>query len=360
MWLHLAKVSKLGLRHHLNIEEWYLPTASCISPASVPDRFQIKCHCSYAGKTRKQLCHSMEGIRMKTNNEIDEIFHQKIEVSVPALSESSPWQQETEVFLVCLILLLAFFFFFFVVLKCICYCYAPKFVYRQRGNTPYIWSQEFIISRVEILAVCSKSHYQPRFSYYRKQQLFLGTKNFSANNKPVKIALPMFHPISWHYGPLPLLLGAPWSVLSLRGEAAAAGHQHLESFARRTIMFMVVVLSPRSTWVHFNMFANLFYTFPLPPLFCRSTSHLNLLCTADFKYARWYFSAAFVKPKTSFVQLQVCVSLTDRRRVLHCEVSSAKPVPHLFSPHASIPLLWRSQGLGHRTSPMFLYAALRC
>lgn len=49
---------------------------------------------------------------MKTNNEIDEIFHQKIEVSVPALSESSPWQQETEVFLVCLILLLAFFFFF--------------------------------------------------------------------------------------------------------------------------------------------------------------------------------------------------------------------------------------------------------
>lgn len=252
------------------------------------------------------------------------------------------------------------FFFFFVVLKCICYCYAPKFVYRQRGNTPYIWSQEFIISRVGILAVCSKSHYQPRFSYYRKQQLFLGTKNFSANNKPVKIALPMFHPISWHYGPLPLLLGAPWSVLSLRGEAAAAGHQHLESFARRTIMFMVVVLSPRSTWVHFNMFANLFYTFPLPPLFCRSTSHLNLLCTADFKYARWYFSAAFVKPKTSFVQLQVCVSLTDRRRVLHCEVSSAKPVPHLFSPHASIPLLWRSQGLGHRTSPMFLYAALRC
>lgn len=80
-------------------------------------------------------------------------FFQKIEVSVPALPESSPWQQEIKLFLVCLILL-------------------PP-----------------------IFAVCSKSHYQPRCNCHRKKQLCLGTKNFNANNKTVKSALPTFSPI---------------------------------------------------------------------------------------------------------------------------------------------------------------------
>jgi len=51
----------------------------------------------------------MDSIRVKNNNKTDDIFHQKIEVSVPALSESSSWQQENELFLVGLIPLVAFF-----------------------------------------------------------------------------------------------------------------------------------------------------------------------------------------------------------------------------------------------------------
>lgn len=107
----------------------------------------------------------------------------------------------------------------FVVLKCICYCYAPKFVYRQRGNIPYIRSQEFDISIVEILAVCSKSYCQPRSNYYRKKQLCLGTKNLNANNKPVKIALPCFlmlsPPSPWGSvaGAVILVWEGEWEVL---------------------------------------------------------------------------------------------------------------------------------------------------
>lgn len=37
------------------------------------------------------------------------------------------------------------FAFLFLVLTRVCYCSAPKFVYRQRGNTPYIWSQDFTV-----------------------------------------------------------------------------------------------------------------------------------------------------------------------------------------------------------------------
>lgn len=84
-------------------------------------------------------------IGVKNSNKRDDICHGQAGVSVPALSESFPWQQENGIFLLCLILLLvfpfssfSFFFFFFVVLKCIFYCYDPRFLYSQRGNTLYI------------------------------------------------------------------------------------------------------------------------------------------------------------------------------------------------------------------------------
>lgn len=204
VWLHLAKVSQVELQHHLNVEEWYLPTASCISPVWAPDRSQIKCHCSHAGKALKQLFHSMEGIGIKTNNKTDDIFHEKIEVSVPVLSQCSPWQQEMKLFLVYLIFL-------------------PP-----------------------ILAVCSKSHYQPRCNYHRKKQLCVGTKNFSAKNRTVKSVLPMFCSHFLICGPFPCSSGlyghATWS-----GHVVSEGHWCLEPFPRRTMKFMVIVLYQSKT-----------------------------------------------------------------------------------------------------------------
>lgn len=125
-WLHLAEVPKLGLQHHLNVEELYLPTASCISPASVPD-FQMPL---LSCRKNSQAVFPQHGGYQDQNHQQNRWnFHQKIEVSVPALSARSPWQQESELFLVCLILLLSFCFFNSSEMPPK-YCYAPESVYR--------------------------------------------------------------------------------------------------------------------------------------------------------------------------------------------------------------------------------------
>lgn len=160
VWLHLAKVSQLELQHHLNVEEWYLPTASCISPVWAPDRFQIKCHCSQAGKALKQLFHSMEVIRIKTNNETDDIFDQKIEVSI-----------------------------------------SPCFV-RVFSLAAGDWTFPGVFDPLT-LYLQSVPRVTIRCNYHRKKQLCLGIKNVSANNKTVKSVLPMFYPISGVVVPFP-------------------------------------------------------------------------------------------------------------------------------------------------------------
>lgn len=121
MWLNSAEVSKRGLWHHLNIAE-DLPAGLCTSPVSVPDWLQIKCHSSYAGKTREDPFHSMVCIRVKNSNKRDDICHGQAGVSVPALSESFPWPQENGIFLLCLILLLVFYFFSFSFLSLFFLC----------------------------------------------------------------------------------------------------------------------------------------------------------------------------------------------------------------------------------------------
>lgn len=103
MWLNSAEVSKLGLWQHLNIAE-DLPAGLCTSPVSAPDWLQIKCHSSSARKTHEELCHSMVCIGVKNSNKRDDICHGQAGISVPALSESFPWQQENGIFLLCLIL----------------------------------------------------------------------------------------------------------------------------------------------------------------------------------------------------------------------------------------------------------------
>lgn len=66
------------------------------------------------------------------------------------------------------------------------------------------------------------------------------------------------------------------------------------------------------------------------------TLHLILLCTVHIMYVRYHF---FVSTKSSFVQLQACISLTDHQWAVYShQFSNAKPVPCLLSSLACTPL----------------------
>ena len=75
-------------------------------------------------------------------------------------------------------------------------------------------------------------------------------------------------------------------------------------------MFMFMI-SSSSSRIHLRSFLSLltcFSTFLFLHWSAAPILHLNLLCMLPFRYVRYYF---FVTPKTSFVQLQACISLTD-------------------------------------------------
>lgn len=145
---------------------------------------------------------------------------------------------------------------------------------------------------------------------------------------------------------------APWGSVAGAGGGAAAASAASGTFHREDCDDGFVVLTLRSASVYFNTFPNLFYTFPLHTPSCSSASRLDLLHTAPLKYARDYFFVVFVIPRSGFVQ--DCVFLMGCGWVHRRGVPSAKPVPHHSSPHARISLLWCSQGLGHRASPIFI------
>lgn len=102
------------------------------------------------------------------------------------------------------------------------------------------------------------------------------------------------------------------------------------------------LLTVGSTWDRFSMFGKTTLHLSLSSLVCNSTLHLIFVYMVAFMGIRYYFFVLFVTPKTSFVQLQVCISLTDADNFVlpgdHGCKQLAKPVPHLFSSCACIPL----------------------
>jgi len=57
-------------------------------------------------------------------------------------------------------------------------------------------------------------------------------------------------------------------------------------------------------------------------LICSSTLHANLLYMVTFTYGRYYSFVLFVNPKTTFIKLQVCMSLN----IHHLFVAVGSPV----------------------------------
>lgn len=171
----------------------------------------------------------------------------------------------------------------------------------------------------------------------------------------------MFCPTPWCQAPFPcssgnIVVGAVILVvvMGLLQQVSALGVLCQKDYDVHVDTFVFLAL--RSTWVPFNKFANAFYTFPLSPLSCSSASPLNSPRTAPLEYATYCFFGVFVilepvlsSSSSPFLWLW---------EIHHWGVSSVQPVPHLFLPRASIPLLHRSQGLRHCTSPVFLYTAL--
>lgn len=132
-------------------------------------------------------------------------------------------------------------------------------------------------------------------------------------------------------------------------EAFTASHQHLESFARRIIMFIdgFFFLLLGSTWGEFCISINMLLIFFISLLVCRSMLIL------------------FPVPKTSFIQLQVCISLTDHRWAVHGHgVSNAMPALHPSLSHACAPphhiSISTSQGLCYHTTSVFCYTTFLC
>lgn len=89
--------------------------------------------------------------------------------------------------------------------------------------------------------------------------------------------------------------------------------QHLESFAGRSMRFMLMVfsfLTAGSIWDHFSMLGKTL-DLSLSSLFCNSTQHLIFAIHSCFYGIGYCLFVIFVTSKTSFVQLLVCISLTD-------------------------------------------------
>lgn len=126
----------------------------------------------------------------------------------------------------------------------------------------------------------------------------------------------------------------------------------LESFAGRNIMFILMISSSLlwepndfgGSFLYVWLLALTFFSFVLV---CSSMLDLNFVYMVSFTFIRYYFIVLFVVPKMSFVELQVCISSGDNRRVVYSHrVSSAKlvpcPLPSCDStpvPHPASPLL---------------------
>lgn len=81
-----------------------------------------------------------------------------------------------------------------------------------------------------------------------------------------------------------------------------------------------------------------FYTSALSSPVCSSRQHPNLLYKLPFTCAGDFFPF-FATPKIPLAEVQVSISLTDRRWVVYSwGVYSAKLGPHHLSPHAPTPL----------------------
>lgn len=117
----------------------------------------------------------------------------------------------------------------------------------------------------------------------------------------------------------------------------AVTYEHLDSFTKRNIMFALVFVffaTLGSIWGPFHIPAKQFYSSGPSSSVSSSALSLSLLYTVPFMYVRYYF---FVTLKASFVQLQVCIFLTNDCQVLNiCWFSLAKT--HLLLPQTSTPL----------------------
>lgn len=92
-----------------------------------------------------------------------------------------------------------------------------------------------------------------------------------------------------------------------------ASCQHLESFAGRSVRFMLIVSSlptVGSTWIHFSLEKQL-YTYLFLHWFAVPHYTWLLLYVGAFVGIRYCSFILFVTPESSFVQLEVCISLTD-------------------------------------------------
>lgn len=115
--------------------------------------------------------------------------------------------------------------------------------------------------------------------------------------------------------------------------------QHLESFARRSMMVNMLAFSSSLLDRIEIVFVSLYiYIFLLYFSFHWSTVSGCIWITVHFMYIKYYF---FVTSKTSFVQLKNCMFLTDENwAVWSCGVSTAKPGSPLSSSCASTPLCY--------------------
>lgn len=85
------------------------------------------------------------------------------------------------------------------------------------------------------------------------------------------------------------------------------------SLSGRNMIFMLMVslLHSGSTLGLFCMFASMLLDFAFSLFLCSFRLHPNLVSMVPFVRARYNFVVLFVTPKSSFIQLHVCISITD-------------------------------------------------
>lgn len=176
------------------------------------------------------------------------------------------------------------------------------------------------------------------------------------------------YPFSWcHVCPFTSLWLPP-------GRGSTVDHQHLESCACRSMMLGFMISSSFSpffleialTWGFFCTFSNKVLLFAFSSLACNYVFFfLFILSVLLFVYLIYSFFLLFFIPKNSFVQLQVCISLTDHWQVIALGVSSASlcPISYFtlqclyFTLQVSV---FTSQGCYCFNTPVFLYPVTLC
>lgn len=91
-------------------------------------------------------------------------------------------------------------------------------------------------------------------------------------------------------------------------------------------------LAQGSTWGW--LFASMLWCLSLSFLLSAVTLYPNFLEVTPFRYIENYFCLLFLTPISSFVQVHVCVSLSDLGTIvcLHCQASAASHIFHICTP----------------------------